>query len=190
MKKRYVIYLIGWPGVGKLTIAKEIQKHDDSFVIMHNHLTHDCISPFVESGKVFTDESMGAISEIKNIILNFIINHGRKDQSIIFTNVLINNYGDSEDKSFERIKKFAHDIDAVFIPIRLICETDEIKKRMISKERRKFNKTMKPEVIDDFISKNYTVLTIDHKNELTLDITNLQPNESAQEIFKHCDMIK
>ncbi len=189
MEKRHVIYLLGWPGVGKLTIAKEIQKHDDSFAIMHNHQTNDCIFPFIESGQQFEEACMNAVGIIRSTIFDFIINHGRKDQSIIFTNVLVDNYNDSEYETFKKIEKFAEDIEATFIPVRLMCETDEIKKRMVSKDRELFHKTMRPEVIDEFISENYSVLTINHKNELTLDVTKLKPSEVKDVIFKHCETI-
>ncbi len=190
MKKRYVIYLIGWPGVGKLTIAKEIQKHDDSFVIMHNHLFNDCIFPFVPSDKPTNDESWAAVSSIKDVVFDFIINHGRRDQSLIFTNILTDKYADEGYKTIKQVEDLANKTDSFFIPVRLLCDPDEIKKRMVNKDRAKFHKTQKIEVIDGLVKNNYTVLTSDHPNELTLDVTNLKPHEVKDIIFKHCEMIK
>ena len=45
--KKNLIYLIGFPGVGKLTIAKEICKREN-YVLQDNHKTVNLLFPFLD----------------------------------------------------------------------------------------------------------------------------------------------
>ncbi|KAK1766698.1 hypothetical protein QBC33DRAFT_83827 [Phialemonium atrogriseum] len=42
------IYINGYPGVGKLTVAKELEKLIPGSKIYHNHLLIDPVAPLVE----------------------------------------------------------------------------------------------------------------------------------------------
>jgi len=193
MNKPKTIYLIGFPGVGKLTVAKALKKKLENCDILDNHLSNDCIFPFAEVDKnridAYSDEAWKAIGIIKNTIWDFIINHGKPNQTIILTNVLVDGYAPSEMKSFLKRKKFAEDRNSLFVPVRLICDTNELKRRVVSEERQNSEKASNTEIIDKFLGEGFTVLKSDEENELTIDNTNLQPDDVADIIIKHCEKL-
>ena len=46
-----IVHLIGFPGVGKLTIAKEIVRQRSDFVLVDNHLINNPVFSVVNAGR-------------------------------------------------------------------------------------------------------------------------------------------
>ncbi len=68
MNKAVTIYLLGFPGVGKLTIAKHLKNQIPNSEILDNHLSNDCIFPFADTDPSKIDAySEEAFTAIKNI---------------------------------------------------------------------------------------------------------------------------
>lgn len=82
----------------------------------------------------------------------------------------------------KRIKKLADIRNATFIPVRLICELEELLKRLCSHERKKYYKTQNVQLIKQRYS-NTEVFQSRLKNELTIDVSSLSPEESAHKII-------
>ncbi|MGE3319478.1 MAG: hypothetical protein AB7I18_09275, partial [Candidatus Berkiella sp.] len=70
-----------------------------------------------------------------------------------------------------------------FLPVRLICEVDELCKRVISEERKINHKMIDANSARQQFSKS-KVLTPNHPNTLTLDVTNLSAKQAADVILK------
>jgi hypothetical protein len=73
---------------------------------------------------------------------------------------------------------------ANFFPVRLICEEQELVKRVQSEERKKYLKTMDVE-LSIRRSREKTVFYSRNPNEITINNTNKSPSEAADIIINH-----
>jgi len=73
---------------------------------------------------------------------------------------------------------------ANFFTVRLVCEEQELGKRVQSEERKKYLKTMDVE-LSIRRSREKTVFYSHHPNEITIDNTSKSPSEAADIIIEH-----
>ncbi len=126
-----LIVIYGPPAVGKLTVARELEK-TTNFKIFHNHLTGDIASTIYE----FNSEPWKkyVIKQRKD----FFKEAAKSNANIIFTYV----YGKGIDESFikwltKNVKsKKANEIYFV----QLKCNKKELEKRVVSPQRKKYEK--------------------------------------------------
>lgn len=88
MSKKFI--LLYWPpAVWKFTIWKEIVKKDNSYQLVHNHITFDIAAQIYET---FTVEFLKLNKELRNCVLQSLINEGSKN--IILTLCYAKNHDD------------------------------------------------------------------------------------------------
>ncbi|APR99177.1 hypothetical protein ASM33_03555 [Wolbachia endosymbiont of Folsomia candida] len=139
-----LIYLIGFPGSGKFTTAKEICKTIDAAVISNN-LFNNIIFNIVDlrNGNVPVDlwESIFLVRENMLAILE---KHHIKSKHYIFTNELID--GDPYDQRiYNSVINFSERMNLDILFVVLHCDTQELVKRIQSEERSKENKIADPD---------------------------------------------
>jgi len=178
--KNTIIYLIGFAGVGKLTIAKELAKLD-KFRIVDNHLINDPIFNVItiEEGHI----QMGVWAQVRKVraaVYETIENYAHKDTNFIFTNQLFEgNEGDLA--IYKRVKKLAKARNSNFFPVRLLVAEEEHKKRITSHERKNSFKASSLEYIDKIYG--LEILKIKGKNKIDIDTTKLSAKQTAEYIF-------
>jgi hypothetical protein len=74
--------------------------------------------------------------------------------------------------------------NALFIPVRLLCDEEQLMKRVVSPERAAHMKRMNPVAAAEEL-RTQTPLLTHHANELTLETSASTPNASARLIFDH-----
>ena len=96
----HIIYLIGFPGTGKYTIAKEIAKKAN-FKVIDNHLINNPILSVLEIDRKtkVPSEIWKKISEVKEIVFDTILNYSAENANFIFTNHLVEGEISSSDDS-------------------------------------------------------------------------------------------
>jgi len=182
-----ILYLIGFPGVGKLTIAK-ILAEKVHFRIIDNHYINNVIFPIVDmKATPLPEEVWISTRKIRDVILETITNVSPKAYSFIFTNVLCED--NAQDRQiFETIRRTAEARDAVFVPVRLHCDPHENARRIVQpgrRERMKMTNSDKPHQI----AADETLLKTDHSNLLDLDVTHLSAEAVADVILAHVSKI-
>lgn len=180
--KNCIIYLLGFPGVGKRTIAGEIAKHPN-FRRICNHTINNVVFPFVRvDGKTkMPDEIWERTDRVRKVALDVMVELGNRDFSYVFTNKLLEE--DAEDlETFQMLETAAAKMNATFMPVRLTCEKEENKRRIRNLDRDRMMKTINPQVIDDMDKAE--VLKPVNKNTITLDVTKLSAKEAANEVLK------
>jgi hypothetical protein len=181
-----IIYLIGYGGTGKYTIAKEIAALTGA-VVVDNHLINNPVFSVVGADgiKLLPKGVWEKIGGIRQIVLDTIEELAQPEASFIFTNELYE--GKSPDRPlYEKIAALAARRNALFVPVILRCEPEELYRRVASPERAARFKLRNIEHTRENVSA-YQLLRVEHPNCLELDNTNLSPAEAAQAIITHVE---
>lgn len=181
--KNTIIYLIGFAGVGKYTIATEICAQTHCRLI-DNHLINNVVFSFVreDGGKKLPPEIWRRTQKIRTIALDTMVDLGNRDFSYVFTNQL--RQDDQEDwQIYNAIESAATKMNSLFVPICLECDPDENKKRIVSADRAALYKATSEKLVDQ--NRDEKPLQPTHKNTLNLNVTRLSANKAAHAVLKH-----
>jgi chloramphenicol 3-O-phosphotransferase len=177
-----IVYLIGFAGSGKLTIAKAIQARYDC-ILVDNHSINNVIFALLDlDGQTpLPSKVWDNVLKVRSAVLDTIRHLAKPGRSFLFTNELLD--GEERDrKAFLDIAKLARDRSALFLPVRLKISPDELARRVVSPGRAERFKETNPEVAwkkaqerDVFKPQGFKVLEI--------DITSLTAEETAETIL-------
>ena len=186
-----IILLMGIAGSGKRTVGEALRHLDNSFKLVHQHTAW--VDPILnllgDDSSVWwslTADGWQKINEARDVILSTIADVCPKSSNFIITFEM----WDKDPYHLEFYKKVLNVVkkrDALFVPVRLICDENNLVSRIQEKDRRHYFKTHDPELAKQRF-KEKTVFYSNHKNELTLDISNISPENAAEEILKHIDL--
>lgn len=134
-----LIYLIGFPGSGKSTTAKELCKIIDA-VIVSNNLFNNIIFDIVKlQNAEVPDDLWEKIFAVRENILAILEKYYVKLKHYIFTNELIE--GDPYDqKIYNSVINLSKKMGVKIFPVVLHCNNEELVKRVQSEERYQENK--------------------------------------------------
>lgn len=167
------VFIYGPPGVGKLTVAKELAKITD-YKLFHNHLTVELVSSIFPFGSKTHLELM---EKIRFMVIEAAAKEGIK--GIIFTFV----YWTGEDDKF--VKEFVRRIgrcggEVLFV--RLYCSRKELYKRIRHPSRKKFSKLKSVKELKEVEKKHDMDGTIGFGRNLSIDNTCISPKACARKI--------
>ena len=133
--KNTIVYLIGYGGTGKYTIAKEIAKLTGA-VIVDNHLINNPVfSVLGADGKTLLPASVWPkIEGIRRIVLDTIAELAQPEASFLFTNVLYEGEPNYR-RWYEDVEILATKRKARLVPVLLRCKPEELYRRVTSPER-------------------------------------------------------
>jgi hypothetical protein len=184
--KNAIVYLIGYGGTGKYTIAKEIAALTGA-VVVDNHLINNPVFSVVGADgiKLLPAGVWQKIAGIRRIVLDTIAELAQPEASFIFTNELYE--GKEVDRRFyDDVATLAAQRKALFVPVILRCDPEEVYRRVASPQRAERFKLRNVEHTRENI-RTYKLLRVEHPNNLELDITTLSPVEAAQAIIAHVE---
>jgi hypothetical protein len=178
------IYLIGFAGTGKLTIARELQKLAP-FILVDNHLTNHVVFSLIEADGL-TPLPRGTwehVGKVRNVVFNVIRDLVKPDRNLIFTNELIEElHGDHH--LFDRVAKLVQDRQAAFLPVRLLINPEELARRVVSPERALMHKSVNvSEALEH--SQTEALLKPTAYEYFDLDVTERSAADAAGEILRH-----
>jgi hypothetical protein len=185
-----MIYLIGFAGVGKYTIAKaiaammagtlEVCKVVDNHYVLNpifNLIAQDGVTPL--PAQVW-DNAM----QVRLAVLATIEHLSPRDWNFVFTNELTEDSDGSNLMLYSQILKVAQARGSRFVPVRLQCDLEEHLSRVVRPERRERMKDVDPDEARDKHA-NHKLFMPDHANTLTLDVTGLTPQIAARTVLDH-----
>ncbi|WPY00712.1 hypothetical protein Trichorick_00597 [Candidatus Trichorickettsia mobilis] len=173
-----IIYLTGKPGVGKYTIAKELAVRD-GFIVCDNQLINNPIFELLQYDGYtkIPDFAWDTIAHIRAEVFDFLSKSTQN--SYVLTNCLADT---EEDKQlYEQVQKMAEARGSLFIPVRLEISKEEHLKRLTRQERRERWKSIDPSDAED----NGPLISISHPNLLSLNVSNLSPENAVEAIMNH-----
>jgi hypothetical protein len=180
-----LIYLVGFPGTGKYTIAQEIVNKAD-FRLIDNHLINNPVFSVIRlDGKTpISARAWDNTLKIWEAVADTIVHVSPPEYSFVLTNALIE--GDAGDlQHYKRIEELAAQRRARFIPVRLlISDVEEHSRRITAPDRAVRFKENHPQSAAKYaLSKG--VLQVDHPQALTLDVTSLAAADAAEKILSY-----
>ena len=174
-----LVFIYGAPAVGKLTVANEIAAQTD-FRVFHNHLSIDCIEPIFDFG---TKPFQKLIDLIR---VETIAEAARVGQSLIHTFCYAKN---SDDEYIARIIETVESNGGEICFALLICEREELERRVVIETRRQFGKANNLEILNEILDKHDLFSPVPFRTSLIVDNTNLSPEIVARKIVKYYKLI-
>lgn len=181
-----IILLMGIAGTGKMTIGETIVKQNPHFKLV---TPDSSLSPVLnllgDNEQVWwslNEKGWAAVNQALDVTLYTIAEVCPKESNFVITSEMLadNPY---HQNYFERVQHTAMKRGARLTPVRLICELDELLKRVQNNNRLTYFKTRDVELIKKRFSEEQVFFSR-LPNELTLDVTHLTPDTSASKILQ------
>ena len=172
-----IVYLIGYAGTGKYTIAQALAKKE-RFTIVDNQLINSPIfTALAADGKSPLPQAVWKeVQHVRDAVLRTVQDLARDDANFIFTHQLLD---DQDDKQwFADIVAVADARRATFLPVRLTVAREEHLKRVAMPERAARLKEVDSEALAVRIA-SQKLLRPDHPYLCELDITHFTPAQAA-----------
>lgn len=189
-----IVHLIGFPGTGKLTIAREmagIQKvRNERYMVVDNHHINNTIFAVLGSDFLHNppEEAWYLVRQVREAVFRAVENLSPEEWSFIFTNVLVES--NLEDRLIaERLKLLARRRANLFVPVNVSCNPDELARRAVSKGRREQYKWTDAEAIKRY-AHSHTLLRPSVDSALELNVTDVDPFDAAGQIIRHIESIR
>ena len=176
------IYLMGVAGAGKLTVAKALAAKTGARVV-DNHLINNPIFSVVRQDGVtpLPRAVWDRTFAIRTAVLETIASLSPPEWSFVFTHEA---YGESYDIAIYQMAREAAAVrKAAFLPVRLVCDPDEIARRVMNPERRVLMKSANAAKSRAHAAADATY-DPGTPDVLTLNNTNLSPGAAADAIIR------
>ncbi|KAI1326340.1 hypothetical protein F5Y16DRAFT_400409 [Xylariaceae sp. FL0255] len=179
------IYINGYPGVGKLTIARQLSKLFPRAKVLDNHLLIDPVAAIFDR----TAEEYQPTRQKLAIILEAIATAETiRENTLIFTDSQSSSeLGTSAARDY---KTAAESCGLPFLSVILHCGLEENLNRAMGSDRGNGSNTKLTDLeIIQAIREKEDLHRFRDTYEMELDVTNLSPNEAATHIYEHVNKI-
>lgn len=171
-----IIHINGWPGVGKLTVARIIAERLDARLI-DNHLIVNPSAAIYEHG---SPDYMRANRRIREVLFDELARAPREE-----VHVLTDALEDDSDfctEVFEALAELARRRGVPLLSVSLDCDSDENARRLVSPDRAHRGKLRNVETLLE-IRRVHTLMRPAFEHRLDLDTTGRSPDSVAAEII-------
>ena len=178
-----IVVLNGYPGVGKLTMGRELAKPLKAKLV-DIHTLYNLAFALTEFGTPAFRETTRRVEGIADDLMAAL----PADVPVIFTTVLT---GDSA-WAMEEWQRFVDrsNLRPPLVMVHVLCDLDENIKRIQSPERSGKGKLQDEEVARRNHASQKPLIGADLAHTLCLDVTALKPEEAAEEIAAHCFAVR
>jgi predicted kinase len=176
----FIVYLLGYPGVGKYTVARALAAQTGAVVVDNQVINNPILTLF--------DRAVGLPEErtapIRDAVFNALEEIAPRSMSYVFTNNLEEK---SEDIAiYERLRDIAASRESVFLPVMLTCAREVQLARVQAEERRLRFKVADAEWLDKFMTE---VPLYWPDGVMTLDTTEATPEANAAAITERVRLL-
>ncbi|MFZ0169292.1 MAG: hypothetical protein WAL64_07700 [Candidatus Dormiibacterota bacterium] len=177
-----VVYLLGYPGVGKRTVGSCLSELLDGVLVDNQLINIPLLTLFKWDGKSSIPvEIWERVGPIREAVLGAIEDLAPKSNSYVFTNVL---YDDEDGASlYNRMRSLAQRRGSLFLSVMLTCEVDEQIRRIDTPDRIARLKGSDPEGYR--WHRHHTRLFQPPPEEVVqIDSTDTEPGQNARTIYE------
>lgn len=179
MEQPTLVYLYGPPAVGKLTVARELQRQS-GFKLFHNHLTVDAVRP------VFDFATPPFTEVLHRLRLDVFVTAARFGVDVIFTNNSVWGIPDGRSlfRAFAReARERVEHAGGRVVFVQLSAPPGTLLERVGSASRQELGKLVRPERLSELLAQLDPAPL--HANDLVLDTSELQPPDAAALVMAH-----
>jgi chloramphenicol 3-O-phosphotransferase len=172
-----IIHLNGWPGVGKLTIARHVSARIGGY-LLDNHTIYNVAFALTEFR---TPEFYELVRTVRDIAFDRIA-----DMTAAKPVIMTNAYGPSDwgRENWDAIRDLAKRRGSPFFAVTITCSDEEHRKRIVAEDRKPHGKLTDRDQLPAMLG---PMIEEDAEYLLRLDTTGVTPEESAGTI---CDWIE
>lgn len=184
-----LVHLIGLPGVGKLTIARELASALPA-KLMDNHASNNMVFSLLGLARDqnIPEAAWVEVRKIRAAVLNTIATLAPRSDNYIFTNAL---YGEDEkdQRVIAQVRSTIEAREGTYVPVVITCDATEHRSRYTNTQRQEKLKPTDGEILDVILAEGEQPLRQKLASELELDVTNLTPAQAAQAIRTHIESL-
>ncbi|CDZ46389.1 AAA family ATPase [Neorhizobium galegae] len=172
-----IIHLNGWPGVGKLTIARHVSARMGGY-LLDNHTIYNVAFAITEFR---TPEFYELVRTVRDIAFDRIA-----DMTAAKPVIMTNAYGPSDwgRENWDAIRDLAKRRGSPFFAVTITCSDEEHRKRIVAEDRKPYGKLTDRDKLPAMLG---PMIEEDAEYLLRLDTSGVTPEESATTI---CDWIE
>jgi hypothetical protein len=184
MRANIIVALLGYPGSGKLTIARLLAPRIGALVVDNHWINNPIFGLIATDGMTPLPAAVWTqVDKVQEAVMETIATLAPPDASFIFTDCPFE--GDAGDRrSYELMLTTAERREALFVPIRVLCSEQEVARRTTSAGRKQQLKSIDP-VDGARLVRTRVILDPHHRNQMTLDVSTLSAEQSAAAIERH-----
>ena len=181
--KNYIVFIMGFSGSGKRTIAQEVAKYP-YFKLVDNMVMNSPIVNLLDMAALnqrVPEEAWQQINKIRDVVFATMRDLSPPHFSFVITHDMVD--GEAYPQTlFNLVQELANARRAYFLPVRLECSEEELVKRTSSAERKAMNKITDVDRVIN-MARNKKVFYSKHPNEITIDVTRMSAIEVAKLIL-------
>ncbi len=179
-----VIYLLGIPGCGKLTIAHEIAQRLDC-IIIDSHYINNVIFRLIDPDGItrLPPKVWEQTAKVRAAVLETVQELSKPGRNFVFTNALFEGV-ERHQRAFEEVRSVANALDARFIPVRLSILPEEAARRTVSPGRAEALKDINPDEARRAASEA-KILRPKEMATLELEVSTLTAQQAAERILAY-----
>jgi hypothetical protein len=184
-----IVLLIGFAGTGKYTIGRELCERTGAKLI-DNHLINNPIFKVVNADGMtpLPARVWDRVKEVRTTVYEAMRELSPPEMSFVFTMELReSNPGDH--RAFVDLEELAAARQSLFVPIRVVCDVEELCRRVIEPARVQMLKEISPELARKKSAED-SVLNSEHPNLRTIDVTQKSPLESVEAVLHEVNAIR
>jgi hypothetical protein len=184
-----IIILIGFAGTGKYTIGRELCERTGAKLV-DNHLINNPIFRVVNVDGVtpLPAPVWGKVKEIRRIVYDAVREISPPNLSFVFT-LELRESDPAAHQAFLNLRELARARQSLLVPIRLICDVEELCRRVANPARAELLKAVSPELARKKAAE-HSVLNPKHENVRTIDVTAKTPAQSVDAIIRVLESIR
>lgn len=169
-----VVHINGWPGSGKLTIARHLAERLGARLADNHTLINPAEALFARSDPLYRS--------LRSAVRESVLEHLARasvEQSFIFTDALSDDAADT--RAFEDCGALARERGARFVAVVIDCDVEENLKRLTRAGRSKQHKLTDPEILLG-LRQAHRLLRGNGDQLIEIDVTALGADEAAAAI--------
>lgn len=186
MPRNWIVYLVGAPGVGKLTVAKALARMAGCKVVDNHYWLNPIFGLIAQDGVTPLPKGIWPLAnQVRSAVLETIAFHSPADWSFVFTHAAVADPAHREDDVAvcRDLAEVARLRGASMLAVRLGCGAEELARRVTSPARRELMKDGDAQGA----RANAALGPFDPgwPSTLEIDTTDLSAEETAARIMQH-----